>query len=185
MGKIKYKGLPLLPLPTVLVGANVNGKPNFLTVAFCGCMNIDPPIMYVALNKAHYTNAGIRENGLFSVNVPTVEMVRVTDYCGLKSGHDVDKSQLFDVFYGELKDAPLIGECPVNVECKLLQTLDFPNDEIFIGEIVQVHMSEDCLTDGKPDPGKLDPLIYFSGTYREAGKVVAAAHKVGADYQKP
>ncbi len=132
----------LYPMPVTLVGANVGGRPNFLTVAFCGIMNPHPPIIYVALNKAHHTNAGIKENQSFSVNIPSAEMVRVTDYCGLASGRDTDKSRLFEVFYGDLGTAPMIGECPLNMECRLIQTLDFRVDEVFIGEIMQSYSDE-------------------------------------------
>ena len=76
MEKVKIQGFHPFPMPAVLVGANVNSKPNFLPVAFCGFMNINPPMLYVALNKAHYTNAGVKENKGFSVNVPSVEMMR-------------------------------------------------------------------------------------------------------------
>ncbi|MEM2146315.1 MAG: flavin reductase family protein, partial [Candidatus Jordarchaeaceae archaeon] len=113
------------PMPVTLVGANVNGKPNYLTVAFCGMVNLNPPLISVSLNKTHYTNQGIRENKTFSVNIPSAEMAIVTDYCGLFSGSRVDKSQIFETFYGKLKTAPMIKECPLNLECKLVKTLDF------------------------------------------------------------
>ncbi len=185
MERVKIKGFPPFPMPTVLVGANVDGKPNFLTAAFCGFMNISPPMLYVSLNKAHYTNAGVKENKSFSVNVPSVEMMRVTDYCGLKSGHDVDKSRLFDFFYGDLQTAPMIEECQVSMECRLVQVLDLQVDEAFIGEVVGVYANLECLTEGHPDPEKIDPLIFYGQTYRQLGRVVGAAFKDGADYQKP
>ncbi|MGQ9721275.1 MAG: flavin reductase family protein [Candidatus Jordarchaeum sp.] len=96
----------LYPMPTTLVGANVGGKPNFLTIAYCGIVNHNPPAISIALSKRHYTNPGIRENKTFSVNIPSVEMVKITDYCGLVSGKNVDKSQLFDVFTVNLKLLP-------------------------------------------------------------------------------
>lgn len=144
MAKIKLgANVFLYPMPVTLVGANVGSRPNFLTVAFCGIMNPQPPIIYVALNKAHHTNAGIKENKSFSVNIPSAEMVRVTDYCGLASGRDTDKSRLFEVFYGELATAPMIEQCPINMECRLVQTLEFSIDEVFIAEIVQSYSEED------------------------------------------
>ncbi len=184
MEKVKIQGFHPFPMPVVLVGANVNSKPNFLPVAFCGFMNINPPMLYVALNKAHYTNAGVKENKGFSVNVPSVEMMRVTDYCGLNSGHNVDKSGLFSIFYGDLQTVPMIEECPVSLECRLVQVLDMPQDEICIGEVVGIYASTQCFTDGKPDPEKIDPLLYYDKMYWQVGKVVGAAFNVGADYQK-
>lgn len=76
----------LYPMPTILVGAYVNGKPNYLTVAFCGIAQVSPPMIAVALGKMHYTNEVIRENHCFSVNIPSRHMVEVTDYCGMVSG---------------------------------------------------------------------------------------------------
>ncbi len=84
----------LYPLPTTLVGANVNGRANYEAIAYCGVLNHAPPIIAVSSGRKHYTNVGIKENGTFSVNIPSVERVAVTDYCGLVSGHDEDKSIL-------------------------------------------------------------------------------------------
>ena len=93
----------LYPLPTTLVGAHVKGKPNFITIAHVGIMDLGS--LSLGMNKVHYTNDGIKENGAFSVNIPSMAMVKETDYCGIVSGKKRDKSVLFDVFYGELQTA--------------------------------------------------------------------------------
>ncbi len=85
----------LFPKPIVLVGANVTDKPNYMPVGYVGIVNMKPPIISVAMGKSHHTNIGIRENGTFSINIPSEDMVRITDYCGLVSGRRVDKSGLF------------------------------------------------------------------------------------------
>src|SRR5512137_264508 len=90
----------LYPLPTVLVGANVGGKPNYVTIAHVGIM--DPGSVSLGMNKAHYTNAGIKKNGTFSVNIPDESLVVKADYCGLVSGKKADKGALFKTFYGKL-----------------------------------------------------------------------------------
>jgi len=100
-------------MPMVLVGAVVDGKANFMAAAWVCRVNAKPPMFSIALGH-HHTNKGIEENKEFSINVPDVSMVEKTDYCGLVSGVKNDKSRLFDVFYGELKKAPLIAECPVS-----------------------------------------------------------------------
>ncbi len=178
---------PLMhPLPTTLVGANVGGKPNFLTVGYCGMLCSSPPTISVALTKTHYTNIGIKENGTFSVNIPSVEMARITDYCGLVSGRKVDKSRLFHTFYGRLGTAPMIEECATNLECKLVQILEFGKNEIFIGEIVQVYCEEQYLTDGLPDIAKVNPIIYAhnDGSYWKVGERLAKAYNIGKDFQE-
>jgi flavin reductase (DIM6/NTAB) family NADH-FMN oxidoreductase RutF len=147
------------PMGCSLVGANVGGKPNYLTVAWFSMVHPKPPYVLVTLNKVHYTNAGVKENGTFSVNIPPAEMAEVTDYCGLVSGSKHDKSSVFETFYGKLKTAPMIKECAFNAECKLIQTVDLPMEELFIGEIIGVYTEERYLTEGLPDIRKMNPIV--------------------------
>jgi len=159
----------LYPLPTTLVGAHVKGKANFITIAHVGIMDLGS--LSLGMNKVHYTNAGIKENGSFSVNIPSQAMVKETDYCGIVSGKKRDKSVLFDVFYGELDSAPLIRECPINMVCRLVKTVDFPKHDIFVGEIVQTFCDEDCLSEGVVDFSKVDPILFVMNdkSYRKLG----------------
>ena len=87
-------------------------------------------------------------------------MVAVTDYTGLVSGKRVDKSGLFDLFYGDLMAAPMIKECPLTIECKLHQQVKLPTNSFFIGEIVKAYSEEKYLTDGKPDIKKVNPFVF-------------------------
>ena len=181
MDKIKFGPQTLLyPMPAVLVGSKVNEKPNFMTAAWCGIAAYKPPAITVALHKDRYTLKGIRENGTFSVNVSSSDMVKKTDFCGVYSGKNRDKSQIFKTFYGELKTAPLIQDCPVNLECKAIHYLDLGSHTLVVGEIIETYISEDCLTDGKADPVKIDPLIYTPGTmkYHRLGEAIAPAFKI-------
>ena len=148
----------LYPLPTTLIGANVDGKPTYITIAHVGIMDLDSVSLGMA--KAHYTNAGIKENKTFSVNIPSTAMVKETDYCGLVSGRHVSKSEVFESFYGVVKTAPMITKCPINMECRLIQTVDFPKHDIFIGEVVATYCDEEYLTDGVVDFSKVDPILF-------------------------
>jgi flavin reductase (DIM6/NTAB) family NADH-FMN oxidoreductase RutF len=182
MEKIKFGPQTLLyPMPAVLVGANINEKQNFMTAAWCAIAAQKPPAVSVALRKERYTLEGVRENGTFSINVPSSDMVKKTDYCGVYSGKKNDKSQIFKVFYGDLTTAPLIQECPLNLECKVIHYLDLGSHTLVVGEIIETYISEDCLTDGKADPGKIDPLIYAPGTtkYHRLGEDIGSAFKIG------
>jgi flavin reductase (DIM6/NTAB) family NADH-FMN oxidoreductase RutF len=105
----------------------------------------------LSMAKVHYTNIGIKENGTFSVNIPSIEMVKETDHCGLVSGKNVDKSRLFENFYGKLKSAPMVKKCPINMECRLMKTVDFPQHDLFIGEIVATYCDEQYITNGVVD----------------------------------
>lgn len=173
----------LYPLPTVLVGANVNGKPNYITIAHVGIM--DPDSVSLGMNKSHYTNAGIKETGTFSINIPSVDMIKETDYCGLVSGKNGDKSQLFETFYGVLKTAPMIRECPVNMECRLIQTVDFPRHDIFIGEVVEAYSEDEYMTDGVVDMAKVRPILFVMNdrSYWKLGRRFAQAWHIGKGYK--
>lgn len=175
----------LYPLPTTLVGATVNGKPNYITMAHVGIM--DHGSVSLGMNKAHYTNAGIKENGTFSVNIPSVGMVKEADYCGLVSGKQHDKADLFEIFYGTLKTAPMIKACPINMECRLIKTVDFPKHDIFMGEIVETYCDEACLTDGVVDFSKVQPVLFVMNdrSYWKLGEHFAKAWHEGKTLKKP
>jgi len=186
MPKVKIGAKTFLyPMPIVLVGAVVNGKANFLAVAYCGIMNHDPAVIAVALNKSHYTNSGIKKNGCFSVNIPSVKIMTAVDYCGIFSGSRVDKSRIFETFYGKLKHAPMIKDCPVNLECELIQTLQFDVDEVFIGKIVQAYSEKKYLTGGFPDIKKIDPAVFsmHDNNYWRVGGHVGKAWDIGEKFK--
>jgi flavin reductase (DIM6/NTAB) family NADH-FMN oxidoreductase RutF len=174
----------LYPLPTTLVGALVKGKPNYTTIAHVGIM--DPGSVSLGMNKAHYTNAGIKENGTFSVNIPSVEIVKKTDYCGLVSGKKKDKAACFKTFYGKLKTAPMIEECAINMEFKLIKTVDFPSHDIFVGKIVTTYCDETVLSNGVVDFDKVRPILFVMNdrSYRKLGHKFAKAWKIGKDLTK-
>lgn len=173
----------LYPMPAVLVGSVVDGKANFMTAAWCAIACMKPPAISVAVNHSRHTLKGIQEKGTFSINVPSTELVRKVDFCGIYSGRKKDKSEMFDVFYGDLRTAPLIRECPVNLECKLAHSLDLGSHSLVVGEIIQTYVEEDCLTDGKADPQKIDPLVFLPSVqkYAKLGDLIAKAFHVGKE----
>jgi flavin reductase (DIM6/NTAB) family NADH-FMN oxidoreductase RutF len=151
----------LYPMPTTLVGVTVNQKPNFLAVAHVGILNHGTPqYLSIGLGKVHYSNAGIHANRTFSICLPSEDLMVKTDYCGLMTGKTTDKAALFDLFYGELKTAPMIRQCLVNMEMKLYDVIDFSTHDIFIGELVQTYADDTAMTDGKIDIAKLRPLLF-------------------------
>lgn len=171
----------LYPLPTVLVGALVNEKPNYLTIAHVGIM--EPDAVSLGMNKHHYTNQGIKTNKTFSINIPSTKLVKETDYCGLVSGKDKNKADLFKTFYGKLKTAPMIEQCSINMECELIKTVDFPNHDIFIGKIVATHCNEAVLTNGVVDFEKVQPILFVMNdqSYWSLGKKLAKAWDIGKE----
>ena len=187
MGKIVVGPQTLIyPMPTLLVGANIDDKPNFMTVAWGGIANGEPPMISAAIRHTRHTLKGIRQNEAFSVNIPSADMVREADYCGITSGAKVDKVEAcqFEVFYGKLGNAPLIEQCPVNLGCKVIHILDLGSHALVIGRIEETHVSESCLTDGKPDVSKIRPITYVMSPatrYQALGEVLAKAFSVGKE----
>ena len=186
-GKKEFEPQPwIFPNPTVLVGTMVNDKPNFATYAWCGITCSDPPMLSVGVRHHRYTLQGIHQNMVFSVNVPSVDLVKETDYCGIISGFRTDKVADcgFRIFYGSLKTAPLIEQCPVNLECEVVHLLNLGVHMLVIGKIVKTHVSQDCLTDGQPDIMKIRPFVYSQGEsarYNAIGEIIGQAFHIGKE----
>jgi len=175
----------IYPRPTLLVGANVDGKANFLAVGGGGVVNAEPPMIGVPIRHQRYTLKGIQQNLTFSINTPSVDLVRETDYCGITSGAKVDKVKVcqFKVFYGNLKTAPMIEQCPLNLECKVVNILNLGSHSFVIGQVEGSYVSEGCLTDGKPDVNQIKPMIFNleAAEYVAFGEVVAKAFSIGLE----
>jgi flavin reductase (DIM6/NTAB) family NADH-FMN oxidoreductase RutF len=171
-------------MPTLLVGANVKGKPNYMTAAWATVACMAPPMVCVAVNKGRYTARGILENRTFSLNVPSEQQVIETDHCGLVSGANDDKSGVFRSFYGKLETAPLAEECPVNIECRLFKSVDCGSHTLYIGEVVEIHADKSCVTDGKLDIGRIHPIVYAQYAYFGVGKQIEKAFFAGQKYKQ-
>lgn len=187
MAKVQMgPGTSIYPMPTLLVGANVDGKPNFMTVAWGNIVNAEPPMAAVAIRVKRYTRIGIEQNKTFSVNIPSADLVKETDYCGIVSGAKADKVQAcqFTVFYGKLGTAPMIEQCPINLECSVLHSLELVSHFLYIGRVEEVHVSSDCLTEGRIDPDKVKPLAYTekpSPAYYTLGELRGKAFRIGLE----
>jgi flavin reductase (DIM6/NTAB) family NADH-FMN oxidoreductase RutF len=179
MDKVMIGQSSVSAFPAVIAGVLVNGRPNYITLGSYGGMSMNPPIVYISVNKAHYTNAGIKENGYFSVNIPSSNLVRETDYVGIVSGRDTDKSTVFSAFYSSINKAPMIEECPVNILCKLINTVDLPRNEVFIGEIIETYVSKEYIVDGKADVKMIKPLLLAGGKYCRLGDPVGTPREDG------
>jgi len=179
----------LYPMPVLVIGANVDDKPNFMTAVWGGIANGEPPMISVAIRPHRYTHKGITQNSTFSVNMPSVDLVREADYCGIVSGSKVNKAEAckFNVFYGKLGSAPLIEQCPINLECKVVQIVKLDSHSLVIGRIEETHISENCLTDGEPDMNKIKPITYttdlgrFGRQYLAFGEFIGKAFSIGRE----
>jgi len=180
------KCLPPLALPVCLVGSTVEGRPNFCTVAWFTMIDDEPPTIGLVMGKKRRTKDGIIENGTFSINIPDRGLAMKTDYCGLRSGRSVDKSDIFQVSYGKLATAPLIDDCPISIECRMANVIEMEGVDLVLGEIEAVHVEEGTMKKGKVDPSKIDPLLLWmpEGPYLSLGEKVADAYKIGKEYRK-
>ena len=177
----------MYPRPALLVGSNVDGKANFMAVGGGGVADAGPPMIGVPIRHHQYTLKGILQNLTFSVNTPSVDLVAETDYCGIVSGAKVDKVKAcgFKVFYGELQTAPMIEQCPMNLECKVVHVLNLGTHAFVIGEVKGTFISEEFLTNGKPDVARMKPMIFNLETseYATFGEFVARAFHVGREFK--
>lgn len=176
--------MPPMALPVCLVGANVRGRPNYCTLAWFTMIDDVPPTIGLIMAKERMTKEGIMENGTFSVNIPNTSMAAATDYVGIVSGHEQDKSEVFESFYGKLGTAPMIKEAPVTMECELHKVVEFETTDMVVGKILEVYADVGVMRNRSPDASVLDPLMYLSGgaSYLGLGKEVAEAFKVGKTY---
>ena len=188
--KIKLSSY-LFPRPVVLIGANVNGKPNFEALAYVSSVEDKPPLIAIASYETHFTNNGIKENKTFSVNTPSKEIIEGTDYCGTVSGKEADKSNVFDVFYGDLKTAPMISKAPLNLECRVVKTLVMKDltsaekgHELFIGEVINAYAEDKFLTEAAPDISKINTFTYAMKQYWNIGEPLAKAWEIGKNFIK-
>jgi flavin reductase (DIM6/NTAB) family NADH-FMN oxidoreductase RutF len=175
--KVPCKGNVLSPLPTVLIGSMVEGKPTYCAVSHIGVLDGGKRVVF-SLYKSRYTYVGITEHRTFSVSIPNEELLQATDLCGTKSGRDIDKSELFTPFSGSLEAAPMIEECPLTMECELDQVLEHEDYYAVIGRVVQSYADEEFIaTDGSPSLEAFHPIVYaYDSGYYRLGERIGALH---------
>lgn len=175
MAKISFKpGNMLYPLPAVMVSvADREGRTNIITVAWAGTICTNPPMVSISVRPSRYSHHMILETGGFVINLTTRALVRATDYCGVRSGRDVDKWKEAGLtpMRSDVVDAPCIAECPVNIECRVVRTEQLGSHDMFIAEVAAVHV-DDRYMDGKGRFHLEDarPIVYSHGEYYDLGE---------------
>jgi flavin reductase (DIM6/NTAB) family NADH-FMN oxidoreductase RutF len=187
MAKIKLEdGAFGYPMPVTLVGSTVADKPNFMAVAWVSRVNRSPAYLAIAIGKKHHTTRGIEEHGTFSVNLPGRDLVVPTDYVGINSGAEVDKAAVFGVFYGELGTAPMVEDCQLCAEYRVVHKVELPGNNLYVGEQVAAYADEGILVDGEPHITKLVPFLLIAppDDYVPLGAAFAQAWSVGKRYEE-
>lgn len=176
------------PTPVWVVGSfDAAGKPNMMTVAWAGICCSAPPCVTVSIRKERHSYAAIMARRAFTISIPGQSQVAEADYVGMVSGSVADKFAVTGLtpVRSELVDAPYVGEFPVVIECRLLQTVDLGAHTQFIGEVVDVKADEGVLdASGHVDLAQLLPLIYAPGSslYYGVGPVVAKGYSAGKKF---
>ena len=171
--------LALYPTPLVVVGAMVNGKPNWTLVGHLGIIGHDR--VMVSLASAHYSNQGIKETKVLSINIVDEAMLKKADYTGCVSGANTDKSQLFAYTLAE-NGAPLINEAPVSMACNVEDIYNTPGFESFICKIDATYAEDAVLNEkGQLDYSTLKPVLFEMPTYQylKTGEVIAPCMSLG------
>lgn len=171
-------GNMLYPLPAVMVSCGRLGEtPNIITVAWTGTVCTNPPMVYISVKPERYSYEIIRETGEFVLNLSTRSLAKAADYCGVKSGREVNKFKEMKLtpIQGTHVNAPLIGESPVSIECKLTQRIELGSHHMFLGEVLGVHVNPEFLNNkGKFELSKADPIVYSHGEYFCLGDILGS-----------
>ncbi len=166
----------LYPVPVVLVSCRdkKTSRANIITIAWCGVVSSLPPMLGISVRPSRHSHKLISETGDFVINIPTRDMLEKVDFCGVHSGKDVDKFALSSLTQGKAKrvSSPLIMECPVNIECLLRKTVKLGAHDMFIGEVLAVHVDETVTDKGKINFKKARPIVYNQGEYWDLGEKI-------------
>ena len=177
MAKQTWKGGNMLyPLPAVMVSmVSEEGKSNIITVAWAGTICTNPPMLSISVRPERYSCDILKQTGEFVVNLTTEELAYATDYCGVRSGRDVDKFKEMDLHEEQASQvkAPMIQESPVNIECKVRKIEELGSHHMFLADIVAVNIDESYLNEkNKFELGKAKPIVYSHGEYYGLGKLL-------------
>ena len=175
MGKYAFKpGNMIYPVPAVLVSAaDREGNTNIFTAAWTGTICTNPPMAYISVRPERYSYHMIRETGEFVINLTTKELARAADYCGVRSGRDVDKwkGMKLTPVKGREVSVPLIGESPVNIECRVTEVKELGSHHMFLAQVVAVSVDEAYMDEnGRFDLNASGLIAYSHGQYRELGE---------------
>lgn len=182
----------IVPFPTVLVATGNMVEANIVTIAWISMLTGNPPTLGISIGSKGHSAQKIIDNGDFSVNLATVEIMREADFCGITTGKDTDKFKSTGLTKMEaaLIHSPIIAECPINVECKVKEHNMFGRTFHIAGEILETHINDSAGMEGDDtetiDPSSLDPLIYFSGVrqYFRIGSESGKAYSVGRSIKR-
>ena len=177
MAKQTWKaGNMLYPLPAVMVSVtDGKGKDDIITVAWTGTVCTNPPMVYISVRPSRFSNHMLMETGEFVINLTTEKLARATDYCGVRSGRDVDKFKETGLTRekAEFVKAPMIKESPVSIECRVTEVKKLGSHDMFLAEVLAVHADEAYMDENNCfDLNRARPMVYSHGEYLGIGKKI-------------
>lgn len=185
VNKVNVKPQTMLyPVPSVMVSCrNKKGENNIITISWVGVVSSDPPMLSIAVRPERHSFNMIQETKEFVVNLPDEKLLYENDFCGVKSGKNVNKFQELQLtaIEGQYIKAPLIGECPVNMECKVKEVINLGSHHLFIAEIINLQVNEEYVKDQQVDLENCRFFTYQKGTYHGLGEVLG---KVGLSVRR-
>ena len=186
MKKSFKPGTLLSPVPAVMVSCGDGEEKNIITIGWTGIINSDPPITYISVRKSRHSHHIIEKTGEFVINLTTEKLAFAADYCGVKSGHDVDKFKEMRLTpeSADIVKCPMIAQSPINLECRVIEVKSYPTHDMFIAEIVAMHADDGIVNEkGKIDMSAAGLIAYVHGEY--FGLKKAPLGRFGYSVMKP
>jgi len=171
-------GISTFPMPAAVISVGVGDEANLITLAYVGKVCLKPPIIAISIQPIRHSYTLIEKHGEFVINYPTQKQLRKMDYCGTRSGRDVNKWKELNLTkeQGKIVQVPMVKEFPWNMECKVIKRLELGSHICYLGEVVATHSDEQFVSNGKLDPEKFNFFAYINGKYIGLEKKVLETH---------
>ncbi|MFX0080333.1 MAG: flavin reductase family protein [Candidatus Hodarchaeota archaeon] len=179
MDKIKLSTrIATFPMPAAVISVGIGEEANLITLAYVGKVCLNPPIIAISIQPRRHSYQLIEKHGEFVINYPTINQLREMDYCGTRSGRDVNKWEELNLTRekGSVVQVPLVKEFPWNMECKVIQRTELGSHVCYFGEVVAVHCDSKLIKNNNINPEEINTFVYVSGNYISLEKKVIGKH---------
>lgn len=171
-------GMATFPMPAAVISVGIGDEANLITLAYVGKVCLNPPIIAISIQPKRHSYKLIEKHGEFGINYPTIDQLRDMDYCGTRSGRDVNKWEELNLTKekASIIQVPLIEEFPWQMECKVIQRTELGSHVCYFGEVLAVHSDENLVKNNNIDPDKISTFAYISGYYISLEKGAIGRH---------
>ncbi|MFX1281373.1 MAG: flavin reductase family protein [Promethearchaeota archaeon] len=179
MEKVKLStGMTTFPMPAAVISVGTGDEANLITLAYVGKVCMQPPLIAISMQPRRHSYKLIEKHGEFGINYPTIDQLRDMDYCGTRSGRNVNKWKELNLTKekASIIEVPLVKEFPWNMECKVIQRTELGSHVCYFGEVVAVHSDSNYVKNNNLDPDKINTFAYISGNYIALKKGAIGRH---------